>query len=90
MLLRAEPAKRVSRLTFATVTPFLASGEVDTAAVTAHVEWLKRQGVSSIIAGGTTGEFAGLSAGDAADSSNPPLLGSHATLACAAPATSAA
>ena len=51
----------VPKLTFAPVTPFLDDGSLDVPGLERQITWLKGQGVESIIAGGTTGEFPSLS-----------------------------
>ena len=53
---------KVPKLTFAPVTPFLEDGTLDAPGLERQITWLKGQGVDSLIAGGTTGEFPALSA----------------------------
>lgn len=48
-------AAAVPRVTFAPTTPFLDDGSLDLAGLERTVRWLRGQGVTSIIAGGTTG-----------------------------------
>ena len=57
-----EKVTQVPRVTFAPTTPFQRYGELDIAGLERTITWLKGQGVESIIAGGTTGEFAAMSA----------------------------
>jgi len=54
----------VPRITFAPTTPFTAEGKVDGPGLTRTISWLSKQGVKSIIAGGTTGEFAAMTASE--------------------------
>ena len=50
----------VGRVVVAPTTPFDADGVVDTEGLARQVSWLKEQGITALIAGGTTGEFAGM------------------------------
>lgn len=61
---KARRMKTVPQLTFAIPTPFLETGQVDVAGIGRMVKWLVGHGVTSIIPGGTTGEFAGMTAAE--------------------------
>ena len=50
------------RVVVATPTPFDDDGNVSTDGIARQVRWLADQGITGIIAGGTTGEFAGMTA----------------------------
>lgn len=49
------------------VTPFNALGQIDTAVLRDHIEWLLEAGVHALIPGGTTGEFYAQSAAERAE-----------------------
>ncbi|MBN2342403.1 MAG: dihydrodipicolinate synthase family protein [Deltaproteobacteria bacterium] len=41
----------------AATTPFARNGDIDTGALTSHLQWLRESGADQILLGGTTGEF---------------------------------
>ena len=53
-------AADVPRITVALITPLEADGSIDEAGLQRQAVWVGQQGISSVIPGGTTGEFAAM------------------------------
>eukprot|EP00282_Hemiselmis_andersenii_P041573 CAMPEP_0172071458 /NCGR_PEP_ID=MMETSP1043-20130122/13808_1 /TAXON_ID=464988 /ORGANISM="Hemiselmis andersenii, Strain CCMP441" /LENGTH=125 /DNA_ID=CAMNT_0012731891 /DNA_START=45 /DNA_END=419 /DNA_ORIENTATION=+ len=56
--------REVPRITVALVTPFTPSGGIDEEGLKRQAKWVAAQGVKAVIPGGTTGEFAAMSASE--------------------------